>query len=88
MTDVLINEQGTSSPINAFTSIFVVILGTFAGLGGALHAVAEIAQGNEAPVEVLLNSTLGSHRTSGFFALGDSQVWIRGCVSAAASTTC
>jgi hypothetical protein len=88
MTDVLINEQGTSSPINASTSISIVILGTLAGLGGVLDAVAEIAQGNEPPVEVLLNSTLGWHRTSGFFARGDSQVWIQGGAIAAASTTC
>ena len=54
MTEVLTQGRGKGSPINASTRIYVVILGIFAGLGGILHGVYEILQGNKPPVDILL----------------------------------
>jgi hypothetical protein len=54
VADMLTKIQGTTSPMNVSTRIFAVILGTLAGIGGVLHGVAEILQGDKPPVDILL----------------------------------
>jgi hypothetical protein len=53
VTDVL-TKEATGSPNNFATRIYVLILGSLAGIGGVVHGIAEILQGSKPPEDILL----------------------------------
>ena len=53
MTIVQTAMGGPQLSINISTRIYVIILGTLAGVGGLLHGVFEMLQGNVPPTDIL-----------------------------------
>jgi hypothetical protein len=51
---VLTKKPASGTPKNFSTRIYVLILGSLAGIGGVVHGVAEILQGSKAPDDILL----------------------------------
>jgi hypothetical protein len=69
----VLTKEATGSPYNLFTRIYVLILGSLAGIGGVVHGVAEVLQGNKAPDDILLRvgafTIIPNYETTGIIAV-------------------